>query len=532
LRIIFCLFLFCFVKISFSYSQGQDVYSAFSVKELKLEFGNLPWERMLDSLKKTGKQKRLIGNLVFNGVRYDSVGVRFKGNSSFHNVREKKSRKLPLNIKLDYLESRKQQVLPGGFKGLKLANGFRDPSFVREILAYDIASHYMDVPKANFVKVYVNGEYFGLYTNTEPIDIDFFIRRNIPQSNVFKCDPSDIILPVNKLCRSDLYSSLAFNGDDKNCYLGDYEPDIKNEESWKRLIAFSKALKNPNEDLNKWIDIDALLWMHAFNHVFVNLDSYTGIFSHNYYLGLDSTGRFKPILWDLNLCFGGFKLDVKGPPLTDEQVKNFSLLGHLEDVNRPLISAVLKKEEYRKIYFAHIATIHKDWLSQQQWKSRAQTYHSIADYWVQQEKSPLYGYDAFKSNLSSSYSLDSKNTIPGLVDFMDGRAQYIGKLPFMQKAKPNYIKHITNITSDSLSIETVWDNSQAVNCYYRVGNSKKFISVSMFAKLDESNGSFHYFAKIPVSGKVEYYFMAQNESSVMFSPERASKEFFVYPLGK
>jgi spore coat protein CotH len=38
------------------------------------------------------------------------------------------------------------------------------------------------------------------------------------------------------------------------------------------------------------------LWMLAFNNVFVNLDSYTGGFSQNYYLYKDENRRFNPVV--------------------------------------------------------------------------------------------------------------------------------------------------------------------------------------------------------------------------------------------
>ena len=122
-KILFTLFLLSISTIFYA----QDFYNLGTVKDIKLTFKQDNWARILDRYKEEGKDKRLKASVMIDGVKYDSVGVRHKGNSSYYNVRKTGSSKLPFNIKVDYVK--KKQRLPGGYTSLKLSNVFRDPSF-------------------------------------------------------------------------------------------------------------------------------------------------------------------------------------------------------------------------------------------------------------------------------------------------------------------------------------------------------------------------------------------------------------------
>ena len=95
---------------------GQSFYDVDSVRTLQLVFAQSNWDQILDSLYLAGFEERLLGTLYIDGVQYDSVGVRYKGNSTFNPNQVKN----PFNIKLDYI---KDDQLIQGYGTLKLANG-------------------------------------------------------------------------------------------------------------------------------------------------------------------------------------------------------------------------------------------------------------------------------------------------------------------------------------------------------------------------------------------------------------------------
>ena len=66
---------------------AQDFYNINSVKDIKITFAEENWDYILDSLKFIGTKNRMVGTLEVGGMKYDSVGVRYKGNSSYFNVK-------------------------------------------------------------------------------------------------------------------------------------------------------------------------------------------------------------------------------------------------------------------------------------------------------------------------------------------------------------------------------------------------------------------------------------------------------------
>ena len=106
--------------------------------------------------------------LLIDGMKLDSVGVRCRGNTSLMTIgnAEKKS----FNIELDWIK--KQNLY--GYTTLNLNNGFEDPTFMREVLYANACSAVCPCPKANFVKLLINGENWGIYINVQQLDGTFF----------------------------------------------------------------------------------------------------------------------------------------------------------------------------------------------------------------------------------------------------------------------------------------------------------------------------------------------------------------------
>ena len=293
----YILLLLSILSLSSLWAQDEDfdVYAIDSIREVRITFAEENWENILDSLKQRGYDQRLIGNVEYGGKTYEGAGVRYKGNSSYFSVRKSGASKLPFNIDVNI--TNKKDKMPGGYDKLKLSNVFRDPSFLREVLSYEIANQYMPSPRANFVKVYVNDEYLGLYNNTESVDDEFLERHYGEHKGVLiKCDP----IWGHKqpsVCKEGEKASLQFLGNDSVCYKGLYE--LKSEYGWAELINLTKVLEKNPERLEEIFNVDQALWMLAFNIVLVNLDSYTGRFCHNFYLYQDKKGVFHPIVYGI-----------------------------------------------------------------------------------------------------------------------------------------------------------------------------------------------------------------------------------------
>jgi spore coat protein CotH len=144
-------FLIVLLAIVFSVdlNSQNEFYDTESIREIHINFFDENWDHLLDSLYVEGENGRILADIAIDGEIYPNVGVRYKGFSSVsvNNIKN------PFNIKLDYvIEDQNHQ----GLDKLKLSNVIQDPSFVREVLSYEICRKYMPASGANFAKLYIN----------------------------------------------------------------------------------------------------------------------------------------------------------------------------------------------------------------------------------------------------------------------------------------------------------------------------------------------------------------------------------------
>ena len=346
----FLLFFVSFFFVKDLISQNS-FYSVDTVRDVRLYFYDYDWDNTLDSLYVLGQNDRILADLEIDGNVYDSVGVRYKGFSSA-SVNYTKN---PFNIKIDYTINDQNHE---GFDKLKLANVIQDPSFVREVLSYDIARKYMPAPEANYVNLYVNDTLIGLYVNVEAINKDFLLKHFDHKSGpFFKCNPENLDIQIGGE-NSNLSNT---HGNDSSYYYNYY--DLKSNYGWSYLYDLIDTLNNYPDSIESLINLDRVLWMHAFNYSLINFDSYIG-YAQNYYLYKDQTKRFNPLVWDLNMSFGGFRLTDASQLYFNGfsilQAQNMDPLTHYNYISvspRPLMSILFDNERYRKMYIAHIRTI-------------------------------------------------------------------------------------------------------------------------------------------------------------------------------
>ncbi|RMG82236.1 MAG: hypothetical protein D6714_11660 [Bacteroidetes bacterium] len=511
---------------------SQDIYDLNHITEIRIEFKESDWAKKLDELKREGHKKRLPATVTVDGKRFEQVGVRYKGNSSYFNVQNAGSKKLPFNLKADFV--RKDQTFPGGYKTIKLSNVFRDPSFVREALSYEIARKYMPAPQCNFAKVWVNNEYLGLYNNTESID-QIFLDKHFGKGKgtLIKCDPEWKTEQMEG-CPEGEKASLVYLGDDPGCYAAFYEiKQSKDGQEWEDLIAFIKTLNEDPDQLPDYLNIDMALWMHAFNNVLVNLDSYIGRLSHNYYLYKTPDGLFTPLLWDMNLSFGGFRFDGISPRmLTNDDMQTMSPFVHYKTHNpkRPLLVKLLENPLYRKIYVGHMNTILRENFLNGEYEKRAREIQDFIDEEVKNDPNKLYDYAAFKNNLTQTVSA-GKTKIIGLTELMDKRAKYLSAHPLFAIPAPQTGEVTHLLSGEDLAFQASVEGAERVFAFYRFGKKDPYKMVELFndgAHYDQMADDTFWGNYVPLKKgkKIQYYIVAEGQRLAGCTPERASYEIF------
>ncbi len=503
-KLIFCVVLFNLSLTSFT----QDVFDI-GIRDIYISFPISTWDDSLDIYYSNGNGQRLIADyvLVDSDTNYN-VGIKYKGNSSY-NINNVKN---PLNIRLDYINNG-QSV--NGYNVLKLSNGFRDPSFVREVLTYEIAREYMSAPKATYTKVYINGNLIGLYTCIQSIDDDFtnenFYERKGP---LFKAENTGITIPG---CQGQLGILEYYN--DTNCYQRAYE--MQSSDDWAKLGYFLDTLNNHFIEIESVMDIDRALWMMAFENLTVCLDGPINSIPHNFYLFEDNNGRFSPLLWDMNMSFGSFTNGLPSPvQITDLQ--ELDIFHNSNDSRNKLTNQVFSSDRYKKMYIAHMRTIINEYFINNKYSTRALQLQQLIDVDVNTDPNTFYTYTQFTNNLNQSVGV---NPIIGITELMGARISYIQALPEFTATTPiinNIVSSPSNPTPHtSVTISAQVTNASDVFLGYRFKFHDKFIKTNMV-----DNGSGLYSASINLDARdVQYYIYAENNDAGIFSPERAEKEF-------
>ncbi len=512
--------------------KAQDFYQPNSIKEFRLAFGKGDWDAYMDSVKKANGETRLTATLTIDGQKFDNVGVRYKGNSSYYGSRKKGLQKLPLNIKLA-----KKQSIDGKYETFKLSNVNRDPSFVREMLSYEIVGTYMPTPQCNFAKVYVNDTYLGVYNNVESINDDFLKNQFGKKGWLVKCD-ADFSVLESKNCPKSDKSSLMYLGEDSTCYMPYYEID-KNG-TWRDFINMMRILNQEPEKIERVLNVDQVLWMLALNTVMVNLDSYTGIFSHNYYLYRIKDGRFTPLMWDLNLSFGAF-----APP--GLELTKLDPFYYINDPKRPLISKLLAIPMYRKIYVAHIKTILNDWFLNEKYLKRAKELSQLVDNAVKEDRNKYFTYEDFKNNMSTTVSemVSGKEVskVIGLEELMKSRTAFLKDFPALQRIAPKIegdpISSILPASSqqgatvsegqpERVSITIKASGALRVWCLTRNERNAAYRYQPMFDDGQHNDGTAGdgLWGLALEKKNIQYYIIAENEEAVNIVPKQCGKTYF------
>lgn len=228
---------------------------------------------------------------------YDA-GFRLRGNTS--RLSQKKSFKVSFN---EYSPGRRFM----GVKKLNLNGQHNDPTLIREKLFYDIWNRAgMPPRRASFVRVYINGSYYGLYTNIEEYDKAWLNRvYNENDGNFFKCTyPADLVyLGPGQKTYKDIINSPE---------TGDRAYDLQTNESlddYSDLVSLITLLDQDvdtsfTRKINEKIDVTGVLKAYAIDIATGNWDDY-GFLKNNYFLyDHAQTGYFSYITFDTDNTFG------------------------------------------------------------------------------------------------------------------------------------------------------------------------------------------------------------------------------------
>ncbi len=523
LLLVICTVVSCIPSLLAQDTENTDFYDTNEIREFKVSFEQNNWQDLLDSMRLYGDGV-LIGAVEIDGKRYEDVGIRYDGRRSNAFGKGRK----PLHVELDFISKNQNHE---GYEVFKLSNALRDPSMVREVLSYEIARKYMPAPKANFAKVSINGQTQGLFVNVQAVD-EVFLKENFgsADNSFFKCSPEykdNESMPSG--CKKNLHASLEYESK-ASCYTRNFR--MVSREGWDDLISLTNTLNNKTEDIESILHVDRTLWMLAFNNALVNLSSYSGQNSRNFFLYRDDLGRFNPIISGLNLSFGSYKNTGSGSDLRLKQLQQLSPVLHADNPTKPLISKLLADPLYRKVYLSHLRTILYDNFENDWYEERAEALQelirphlvSVPDDWKE------YKMEDFDKSLSSTIGRRSK--IPGIVELMGKRSRFLKKHELLSVFPPK-VEEVTVKGREKFSNEIIRDfkvnatvekRAKRVILYYRYEGETAFRETFMADDGQHHDGEagdkiFGVTIK-PDNGqkRIEYFILAENIAAAAFAP--------------
>lgn len=515
------LLLLTVFSLVYSLGRSQSFYDENTIQSIDIVFSQTNWDYMLDTAAAGSEGYIMAQSVTINGVLYDSVGVKYKGNSSYSPSQVKN----PFHIALDAYKSQDYQ----GYTDIKLSNVAKDPSFVHEVLSYHILRQYMHAPQSNYANVSVNGTAIGLYVSSESISKKFINNHFYSNSGAFfKCNPIGGAGPG-----SGTYPNLVYYGTDSTLYTSRYE--MNSNSGWWELISLCDSLNSNIANIEKILDVDRALWMIAFDNTLVNLDSYIGQFEQNYYLYRDQNGRFNPVIWDLNESFGTFSMTgtISLPSTTSKQQMTHLL--HSGDTNWPLVKNLLAIPMYKRMYIAHMRTILNENFASGSYYTQAQSMQTLIGPSVNADANKFFTYAQFLSNLTTDVT-SGPTSAPGLSNLMNGRNTWLQAQTDFTYTHPTIasIGATPSVPSvgSSVTIRSTVSNALSSGVYlgYRYDVEAPFKRIQMFddgAHNDSLAADGIFGIDIPVnSAYIQYYIYAENANTGMFSPERAEYEYY------
>ncbi len=510
-----------------------------------LEFENADWEKELADFYRTDVD--VPAKMTVDGKRLADVGVHFRGSSSFFTVGEGSKRSL--NLAIDHTDPEQRLY---GRKTLELLNAHSDPTFLRTILYSGVARSYIPTPKANYAKVVINGESWGIYVSQEQVNKDFLddwfgtkggIRWKIPAN------------PRGG-------RALAYLGDDVEEYKRTYRLQTKGgEKGWADLIKLCKTLnETPPEKLEEalapLLDVDRALWFLALDNTLINDDGYW-IRSSDFNLYQDPKGRFHVLPHDMNETFRR----PGGPGFGGgNQISGFELdpfFGADDTERKPLISRLLAVPSLKMRYVAHVRTIAEESLDWSKLAPSIEKLRALIATEVKADTRKLEGYERFEKGAyedGDEESVGGPRRSPSLKSFVEERRKYLLGHSALKKPAPRIVSVDHKALQDGAAKSSAKPIDQGsavvvslrvaariegdlkpdqVFLHYAKGKIGPFVRVEMKTEGADSTASF--FATIPPISdgeKVRYYVEARStsEGTASFFPPRAEQETLSYKL--
>ena len=507
------------------YDGAGSLYDAELLREMHVTFEDSNYHETLVDAFFNNPSLRIPATVELDGVVLDSVGTRYKGNSTFCLPNDEGSVKVPYNLDFNYWISG-QDLL--GYNKVKLANAWLDPTYCKEYAASRIYRKYLPTPEINLIKLYTQGDYTGLYVNTESINRQFLNKHFDENDGVlFKCDGAGVFCDENGDGTEGGIPNLRYLGPDTALYFDSYT--IKSDNGWAELLNLIETLQFNPDQLDEVLNIDRVLWAMAANTVVSNLDTYNGYYVHNYYLYLDEEGRFQMIPWDLDNSFVGAIMGWSywSPNDVYHFDPFFTGNGAAWD-SRPLTEYLFGQPEHRQRYLAHIRTIMSESMGLDGIQQTVDGMQNLVSDAASEDTNSLFPMSFFSTNVNNAFWADwgfggILSTVEARMDFLSSHAEINVSTPLLSDAYAgNGVLEVQVLNAET--VDLLWTNAPYAGGFEAVAMNDNGTGGDAIA------GDGMYSVALPEDAEqgFMFYFRADNDDGIRLLPERAEYEYFIY----
>lgn len=508
----------------------DGLYDSATVRNIYLSFPQTNYWALLTANYTTHTD--LPAQMTVDGVVYDSVGVRFKGQTSYMQVQN--SQKKSFNISTNFVHDDQKLM---GYQTMNLNNCFQDASFLREVFYLHQIRKHIPAAKATFVQLYINDQPWGLYPSVQQLNKDYleewFLSNDGANWRADRIAGNGPGGPGGGPGWGDGTAALNYLGADTALYQPHYilKSNDAVPDAWQHLVATCDALNNTSaaelpEVLPNYLDVDRTLWFLATEIAFSDDDSYVYKGRMDYYVYYEpETGRMTPLEYD-------------GNSVMKNNAINWSPFYNATNANYPLLNRMLAVPIWRQRYLAHLRTIIDEELNPATTTPMIDNFKLMIDPLVQADPKKLYSYNQFVTEVNALKSfVTSRRTYLLSQAEVNATPPTISQVAYVNEQGQSWTAPTTGQSVQVTATVSSTDGIFGVNLFYATGLVGNFSNVRMLddgLHNDGAAGDGVYGASIPgqETGQwVRFYVEAVSNNTartVAYMPVGAEHDVYIY----
>ena len=193
-------------------------------------------------------------------------------------------------------------------------------------------------------------------------------------------------------------ADLNYTDDDLDSYSTIWEGEVTGtgDNDHRRVVTALQHISE-GDDIEEYLDVDNILKYMAVHTFAVNLDSLSGMMTHNYYL-YEYEGQLNIFPWDYNLSFGGMSA---GGGNDASSVINDAIDTPFEGTD--FFDALLENEEYLARYHEYLQQLVDEYVYGGRFDEVYNRIRSQIDTLVAEDPTAFYDYDEYLTAVDMLY---------------------------------------------------------------------------------------------------------------------------------